>query len=158
MRTEAQKAARKRYYAEHRDEINLRRRAYMAKRRDAINARKRAYDAAHRERVRAQKRAANKRYRDGHKELLKAKHNLYRRGAGRQKEFEARLRARYHGKWRDVCAAGEESIRDYLDRATAKIRVAFAEWFGRVRREIGWQHMKLRGQFGVYFLVHDFGI
>lgn len=158
MRTEAQKAARKRYYAEHRDEINRRRRAAMAKRRDAINARKRAYDAAHRERVRAQKRAANKRYRDSHKELLKVKHNLYRRGVGRQKEFEARLRTRYDRRWRDVCDGGEESIRNYLGRATAKIRVAFAEWFGRMRREIGWPHMRLRGQFGVYTLVHDFGI
>ena len=158
MRTEVQKAARKLYYAAHRDEINARRRASRIKRRDKINAQKRAYDAAHRERVREQKRATNKRYRDEHKELLKEKHNLYRRGVGRQKEFEARLRARYVRKWLDACAAGEESIRDYLGKASAKIRVAFAEWFGRTRREIGWAHMKLRGQYGVYQLVHDFGI
>lgn len=142
-RTLEQKEARRRYEAAHRAEIN---------------ARKRAYDAAHREHVRAQKRVTQKRYREAHKDELKTRHNLYRRGIGRMSEYRARLKSRLEPVWRDVVAAGRSAIETYLENASAKTRFHFAEWFGRNRRELGCADLKLRGAFGVYQVVHDFGI
>ena len=144
VRTPEQKEARRRYDAAHRAEIN---------------ARKRAYDAAHREHVRAQKRVTQKRYREAHKEELKARHNLYRRGVGRDAEYRARQKSRYEPVWREVVAGGRQAIADYLkQQASAKVRFHFAEWFGRNRRDLGCTNLKLRGCFGVYEVVYDFGI
>lgn len=142
-RTPEQKEARRRYEAAHRAEIN---------------ARKRAYDAAHREHVRAQKRVTQKRYREAHKEELKARHNLYRRGVGRETEYKARQKVRYEPVWREVVAAGRQAMTDYLASQSAKVRFHFAEWFSRNRRILGRTDLKLRGRFGVYEVVYDFGI
>lgn len=158
MRTEAEKIARRAYYQAHKDEINAKRKAYREANKDRINAQKRAYNEAHRETVRAQKRKTNAKYRAAHKAEITQRNNLYKKGKGREKDYLYRMRKRLVPKWIGICAEGPKAIQSYLDRSRAKARFHFVEWFTKERASLGLLQWKIRGQYGVFRIVPNFGI